>query len=147
MPERPGLPSLDVVLSAVGREREKQMGHFEALDSKAGVTLGFSGAIVALATDVESGVAKVGVGLAVLAGVLAMVSFLPRRQPVFDLRHVRDSYLRAEANFTKLHLLDTEIRMVSEASRVITGKAWLLTASLAVLAAAIALLATGTLLS
>lgn len=46
------LPSLDVVLAAVEAQRDKQLGHFESLDNKAGVLLGFAGAIAALAKDV-----------------------------------------------------------------------------------------------
>lgn len=42
------LPSLEVVRDQVRIELDLQFRHFDALDSKAGVVLGFSGAIVAI---------------------------------------------------------------------------------------------------
>ena len=127
MAEQRGLPSLDVLLEMVERERAQQQAHFESLDSKAGVTLGFSGAIAALATDVDRAVAEVGVAFAVLAAVLAVLSFRPRGHPVIEVRRLR-SYLPAEPSFTKLRLFDTEAYMVIEGARVNRLKASLLTA-------------------
>ena len=43
-----GLPSLDLLVDEMRIIRQDQIQHFGALDSKAGVLLGFSGAIVAL---------------------------------------------------------------------------------------------------
>ena len=44
-----GIRSLDVVREEIRIERAAQLQHFDALDSKAGIVLGFAGAIVALA--------------------------------------------------------------------------------------------------
>jgi hypothetical protein len=40
---RPNLPSLDLLLRVVMQEREKQLDHYDALDTKAGVLLAFAG--------------------------------------------------------------------------------------------------------
>lgn len=138
------LPSIGVLLTAVERHLDQQRSHFESLDTKAGVAVGFAGVIAAIGKDVGPLVAKAGVGLAVVAAVLAVLSFRPRKHPVFDPRRLR-SYLRADEKFTKLRLLDTEIEMALRASRLIEAKARLLQASLAILVVAVVLLAGGTL--
>lgn len=146
MAEQRRLPSLDVLLETVERERGQQRAHFESLDNKAGVTLGFSGAIAALATDVDRVVAEVGVAFAVLAAVLAVLSLRPRGHPVIEVRQLR-SYLSAEQGFTKLRLFDTQAYMVVQGAKVNRLKAALLTASLVALVVSVGLLGIGTLVS
>jgi hypothetical protein len=46
----------------------QQRSHFESLDNKAGIAVGFAGAIGALASGVEPVLAKLGVVAAVVAG-------------------------------------------------------------------------------
>jgi hypothetical protein len=41
--------SLDIVFEELRTERDQQLHHFDALDQKAGIVLGFAGALVALA--------------------------------------------------------------------------------------------------
>lgn len=137
------LPSVGVLLAAVERHLDQQQRHFESLDAKAGVAVGFAGVIAAIGGDVEVLAAKAGVGFAVVAAVLAVLSFRPRKQPVFDPRRLRH-YLRADDGFTQLKLLDTEIKMALQASRLIEVKARFLQASLAVLVISVALLAGAT---
>lgn len=138
------LPSIGALLTAVERHLDQQRSHFESLDTKAGVAVGFAGVIAAIGRDVVPIVAKVGVGLAVVAAVLAVLSFWPRKHPVLDPRRLRH-YLRADESFTRLKLLDTEIEMALRASRLIEAKARSLRASLAVLVVSVVLLAVGTL--
>ena len=145
MPEPTGLPSADVLLAAVERQQDQQRAHFESLDSKAGIALGFAGAIAALAKDVQPGVAKLGVGLSILAAIFAMLSFRPRKLPIFDPMALR-RYLRAEEQLTKLRLLDTQIEMALRTSRLIEEKARWLYLGLGTLVFAVALMAGGSLL-
>jgi hypothetical protein len=65
------LRSLDPVLEEVRSERNSQLRHFDALDAKAGIILGFAGALVALS---PSGglLVNLGRGAAVLSGLLAL---------------------------------------------------------------------------
>lgn len=144
--ERADLPSIHLLLRAIERQRDQQRLHFESLDNKAGIAVGFAGAIAALTNDVDPVLAKIGVVAAVVAAVLAMLAFRPRKDPILDPRRLR-AYLRAEADFTKLRLLDTEIEMALRASNLIETKARWLHASLVTLVIAVALLAAGTLAS
>ncbi|HUP69331.1 MAG TPA: hypothetical protein VM142_05890 [Acidimicrobiales bacterium] len=146
MPEpEKGLPSIDALLAAVERQHDQQRTHFEGLDSKAGIALGFAGAIAALAKDVQPGLAKIGVSLSILAAFLALMSIRPRKLPIFDPLALR-RYLRANEEFTKLRLLDTQIEMALRTSRLIETKAFWLQVSLATLVLSVALMVGGTLL-
>lgn len=105
------LSSLELVASEVKSELEQQLRHFEGLDTKAGIVLGFAGVLVALSGKVEPLVGRVGLGLAALAALLAVWAFFPRTFPVLDLSQLRERYLTAEPEFTALHLLDTRLEM------------------------------------
>lgn len=140
-----GGPSVGVLLAAVERLLEQQRSHFESLDTKAGVAVGFAGVITAIGRDAGPLPAKVGVGLAVVAAILAMLSFRPRHHPIFDPLPLRQ-YLGADEGLTQLKLLDSEIEMAQRVPRLIKNKARLLQASLAVLVVSVVLLAGGTLL-
>jgi hypothetical protein len=45
---RQGIRSLDLLVDEVRVEREAQLRHFDALDQKAGIVLGFAGVLVVL---------------------------------------------------------------------------------------------------
>lgn len=47
------LGSIDVLFEEVRVQRELQIRHFEGLDSKAGIVLGFAGVVVAIADGVS----------------------------------------------------------------------------------------------
>lgn len=138
----PGLPSLDLLLSLVRDERERQLAHFDALDAKAGAALGFAGLLITLAPDVGPVFRTLGVSLAVAAGGHALAAFWPRGLPTVVPSRLR-AYLRAEAGFTKLTVHDTLSEFVDEGSSVLESKARRLRRSLVSLAAAAASLAVG----
>jgi hypothetical protein len=71
--------------------------------------------------------------VAVLYGVFALWTFWPRRVWVTDLRQLRDLYLAAEPQITKLRLLDTQIDMAHSVGGVLLRKARRLKASMALL--------------
>jgi len=141
------LPSLDCLLAIAEGERGRQLSHFEGLDNKAGVTLGFSGAIAALASDGDTVLAKFGIAAAVLAALLAVLAFFPRSYPLFDLQKLRNRYLSAETEFTRLRVLDTSIDMYEQANITLRRKARFLLAAMATLVVAVILLGLGTLVS
>lgn len=134
--------SLEEILQQVRSEREAQLRHFDALDSKAGIILGFSGALVALA---QRGDALVAVGryAAVVSGLLALWTFWPRRFEVIELRALRNLYLGSEPAFTRVRLLDTQIAMAEKLASSLHGKARRLKLSMAALASAALLVALG----
>jgi len=83
------LPSLDLVATEVDKERERQDRRSEAIDTRAGIVLGFAGALAALAAREEGGAAEVAVGFAGVAAVLAVLAFLPKTYPTIEVTELR----------------------------------------------------------
>lgn len=138
------LPSLELLLGLVQAERDKQLGHFDALDSKAGIVLGFAGLLITLTPDAST-IFRAGAVLAAAASAaLALWSFWPRRFPVLEPSPLR-RYLHAEEAFTQLTVLDTMEDFVNEGSAVLEGKARRLRWALIALAVAAGVLGLGTL--
>ena len=140
MPENTG--SLDLVLDEARIEREAQLHHFDSIDQKSGIVLGFSAVLVAVAPS-EGLLVAVGRVSAAIGALLALASFLPRKYPVLSLRVLRDKYRNSEPVFTKRRLLDSMIYMVEEASRGLERKGTLLRLSTVFLAGAVLLVAAG----
>lgn len=138
-------PSIDVISYRVEAERERQIGHFEALDTKAGIVMGFAGVLVAISTT-QSMLVAAGRMFAILAAGWAGWSFLPRDVPVLDARRLR-RYVRAELDITKLHILDTEVDMAAGTEELLRNKARRLIIALAHPAAAVSLIGSGILTS
>lgn len=63
MVEPTGIRSLDVVQEEVRAERAGQLANFDAIDTKAGILLGFAGALVALSREGSSLALQLGRGL------------------------------------------------------------------------------------
>jgi len=133
---------LDFILGETRSERGAQLQHFDGLDAKAGILLGFSGAVVAL-TPMDGLVIGVGRLTAVLAGLVALWAFWPRRFDTLDLYVLRQKYLSAELRFTKLTVLDTQIAIIESAATLLDGKAKRLNLAMALLALGVVLIATG----
>ena len=129
-------------------ERERHAAHAESLDAKAGILLGFAGVVVALrGSGRESWIGIAGLLLTALAALLAVLAFAPRPFAVLEVRHLRDRYLRADARFTRLTLVDTEIEMIESTAELVRRKARLLLASLVLLLAGVACIAGGILVN
>lgn len=86
-------PSLAIVEAEVERERDRQDRRGDALDSKAGILLGFAGAVTALAAAQPGAWADVAVTLSALAAVLAVLAFLPRSFAKIEVVALRRRYL------------------------------------------------------
>lgn len=137
------LPSLDLILDLVQSERDKQLAHFDALDNKIGIAvLGFSGLLIALAPDVPEPLRILGVAAASASAGLSLWAFLPRRFPVLQPSPLR-RYLRAQAAFTRLTVLDTLEDLVNESSGLLRAKAVRLILALVSLSLAAGAFATG----
>lgn len=104
-------PSLEVIAAEVHDQLQIQLRHFDGLDTKAGIVLGFSGALVALSGRQEEVLSMAGLVTAGLAALTSVLAFIPRAFPVIDVKDVRETYLTSETQFTLLHLLDTRIAM------------------------------------
>ena len=133
--------SLDIVLDEVRTERDHQLQHFDALDQKAGIVLGFAGALVALAPTRPDLLLALARASAVVSGFLHLSTFWPRRYWSIDLRPLRDKYLAAEPAFTELRLLDTQIEMIERRGTILRSKALRLKQAMSALAFAVLLTA------
>jgi hypothetical protein len=133
------LPSLSLLNEAAVDELGAQERRADALDSKAGVLLGFAGVLVGLSVDKLPGVGHIATGAAALAGLLAAAAFIPRLYPTLALRHLRNSYLTSEEEFTRLRLLDTRIGMYERNQPRLARKANLVRGSTVVLGLAVLL--------
>lgn len=146
MPTAKRLPSLDTLLEIVRDERSKQIGHFDALDNKAGIALGFSGLLITLAPDVPLTILAPALATAATAAVFALLAFWPRPHATLQPTPLR-KYLAAGDRFTRLRLYDTIEVLVNSISDDLATKARRLKRSLIALAVAAALLAVGILVS
>ena len=135
------LPALPLVAALVREERLAQSAHAEGLDTKAGVILGFSGALVALASAHAGVVMSIGRWAAATAAALALWAFAPRRLPVPDPAAARDYLLDLDEDDAALRLIDAEIRMIWEGGRLVETKSLRIKLSMSVLFLAIGLTA------
>ena len=135
--------SLDVLLDQARLERAHQLQHFDALDGKAGILLGFAGALIALA---PSGL-RVGLDggrtAAVVAAYFALRTFWPRSIPITNLLVLRQGHTASDEAFRKLALVDNQIDIVRRSRVILRDKAWRLKASMASLGIASVLTAVG----
>lgn len=138
------LPSLTLLLDLSQGEREKQLAHFDALDAKAGIVLGFAGVLIALISAI-GGVWKLGALIAAfMAAGSSLAAFWPRDYPVL-LPNALRSYLTSEEAFTRLTVLDTLGTMIDATSELLRHKARRLRTALASLATAALLYGLGAL--
>lgn len=116
------MPSLELVLSRLDTERDRQLTHFDGQDTKAGVLLGFSGVLVALRPSGEPSLVAVGLVLAASAANMSLMVLWPRRFPAQDGQRLRQ-YLVADERLTRLTLVDSSLEMLAQASRLLARKA------------------------
>ena len=116
------LPSLDLLLDLVRDERTKQIAHFDALDNKAGVTLGFAGLLITLAPEVPLPLLVPGLAFAVASAAFALAAFWPRAHASLLPTPMR-KYLTADDRFTRLRVFDTLEVVVNNTSDDLTTKA------------------------
>ena len=134
--------SLGTILDEARSERAAQLGHFDALDARAGVILGFAGVLVAL---FPGGGALIDLGrlAAVASGLLALWTFSSRPQTGLDLSLLFEHYTAADADFTIRRLIQAQIELTEDVRRLVRAKAARLSASMTALAAAAVLSSVG----
>lgn len=76
------LPSLDLLYDLTMAEYNRQREHFDAMDSKAGLVLGFAGTLIALAPDVGAVGRAAALWLSAAAAVCAAAAFWPAGFPL-----------------------------------------------------------------
>ncbi len=122
--------SVDLLLQVSMAERNIQLSHFDSLDTKAGLVLGFAGVLTALVPDANSVLGIVSIGLAGLAAISAVAAFWPRHFPAIDPVRLGD-YAASELGFTQLTLLDTMEVMITRTNDLLSTKASRLKVALA----------------
>lgn len=130
-----GTRSLDIVLAQTRAERDAQLAHFEGLDSKAGVILGFAGALIALTPRANNPWLDVGRAFAAIAAAVSLGAFWPRAYFLIDVRHLRDQYLGADPAFATLKIVDAQIAASASTHAVLRLKARLLKVAMTSLSA------------
>lgn len=118
----PRLPSLNLLLQIAMQERDKQLSHFDALDTKAGVLLAFDGVLITVSRGIQFAFLLPGVVLTSVSAVLALAAFWPRKFPALDPWALRQ-FLTYETESTSLKLHDTIARSVNQGGRVLHVKA------------------------
>jgi hypothetical protein len=113
--------SIDLLIEISRSERDAQLSHFDSLDTKAGLALGFAGVLIALGNGSGSVIGLTAVVLAALSAVAAVSSFWPRQFPSIDPTRLGD-YALSERVFTQLTVLDTLEVMMIQTSQMLEVK-------------------------
>lgn len=116
-----GQTSMDLLIEISRSERGAQLSHFDSLDTKAGLVLGFAGVLIALGNGSGSLVGQIAVVLAALSAGVAVSAFWPRQFPAIDATRLGD-YAVSELVFTQLTVLDTLEVMMIETSQMLEVK-------------------------
>jgi hypothetical protein len=140
------MPSLDLLLQTVMAERDKQLAHFDALDTKAGVLLAFDGVLLAFQRSIRAEFQVPGTVLAAASAGLALWAFWPRKFPALDPADLR-KYLTYETEQTRLMLHDTIGVMITRGALVLGQKAFRLKLALVGLLLAAVTLGAGVVVS
>jgi len=137
------LPSLDLIAAEVDHERDAQIRHMDAVDTKAGIVLGAAGALVAIASTRLEVELIPGLVFGLASALLAMTVLLPYSFPGWELRRLRDRFVRSEPGFARLHVVDTMIVMVERMKEHLERKVWRLKCAIGSLALAAVSLGAG----
>lgn len=113
--------SLELLIQINQSEREAQLSHFDSMDTKSGLVLGFAGVLIALGNGTGTVAGTGSIALAAVAALAAVSSFWPRRFTSVDPTRLGD-YAVSELAFTQLTVLDTFEVMLIETSQELETK-------------------------
>ena len=131
--------SVDFLLERAQAERDAQSRLYEGVETKAGVVLGFAGVLVAVGPK-RSGLALAATVLAAVAALAGLGTFLPDRHFDLNLREIRDRYASAALPFTRVALLNAQVRAWERVSSAMAGKNGRLRIGIASLAISVVIL-------
>ena len=135
---------MDELIYELRAQRDVLLRHFEAIDTKAGLLLGFSAALATL-TPMSSTIwlSASGRASAISSSLSALAAFAPRRFPSLQPR-VLAAELTADSHEERVTVLTLFlIDSIKRADAVVRSKARILTASFALILVATALLGAG----
>ena len=111
------------------------------------ILLGFAGVLVGLSVaNLHANLAHAGATAAAVAALCGGGAFVPRTFPALAPLRLRNSYLTAQEEFTRLRLLDTRIALYQETEAVLRKKAALVTAAAVLLGVGVILTVIGSML-
>lgn len=115
-------PALAELLEVARSERDKQLAHFDSLDNKAGLVVGFAGLLIPLTPSLPSDTyVLLTLAFAGAAISWAVAAFWPSGFPTLRLRELRE-YLHSDPDDTVIVLYDTMEAMASVAQRLLAAK-------------------------
>jgi hypothetical protein len=130
---------LELIHASFERERDRDLAHFDALDTKAGVIVGFAGVLVTIQRG-TGWIATLGALVGVGAAFTGLAAFLAGRFPTLEPSHLR-SYLTSEERITTLALVDTYLDLLEAGRDLIRTKALRLKFAVILLAVSAAIVA------
>jgi hypothetical protein len=114
------------------QEREKQLDHYDALDTKAGVLLAFAGVLIVVARGIQFAYLLPGTVFASLSAALSLATFWLRKFPTLDPWELRQ-FLTYDTEAAGLKVHDTIAAAVSRGAPKLRNKARCLNAALILL--------------
>ena len=126
--EQPRLDSLELIASHVEKQLDSQWGHWDEVDGRLRLLLGFIGAIFVAAlafanqtddlSDLASGLLIAAVVVLLVSGIIASASWLPRRfERPPKPTGLRERYLASPQDETRLAVLDTMVEAYEDNQR------------------------------
>ena len=113
--------SLSLILEMTSHEREARASLLESLDARAGVLLGFTAALAALAPRDVNMVVEGGRIVAVLGGLSALYTFWPREHGSLDVDGLVE-FATAEIAFTRRNLVVAQREIVLALTELLVKK-------------------------
>lgn len=110
-----------LLLDLIRQEREKQRAHFDALDNKAGLVVGFAALLVTLLPELVFPARVAALVAAIAAGACALAAFWPRRYPMLSVRRLRE-YVAADAQLTRTVVVDTLVEVNDATTEMLSAK-------------------------
>jgi hypothetical protein len=112
---------MEELIAELRGQRDLKLRHFEALDTKAGILLGFAGVIAALGP--AAGALSIGGrAFAIAAALLALASFVPRRFPSVSPKLLSEVLDRPYPGQRQVALIDILVVILARADRVLAAK-------------------------
>lgn len=110
----PSYPSLLIVRAEVDLQAGEQERRGSDADSRAALVVAFAGVVIGLGQDVRNVVQVLGLVLACVAAVSAVVALWPSVNGSVDLDRLHRAYLQEEERRTARMLLDTHVQLFQE---------------------------------
>lgn len=135
--------SMEVVRKELDAERDLQAKVADTADSRAGVVLGFSGAVAGLAVNSKVLLAIPGAILAAAAAVVAATVLWPRPKSTIDPMYLTTHYAAQDEDKTKKEVLQRRLVDYESNKDIPRSKVRRLKAAIGMLAGAIVLVVAG----